>query len=177
MCIWVCVCVCVLKWCLRHCPNGTYLIFGSGWKCMIYYKVYAAWPYVGALRYMRPLALKDQIPPFCPLQSSSEFLRFRLQWWLNPPFHCLSFVCFHSPPGFVITHSLIHHSLSWSWLHYLPIFVMVHWYITNTIKPLMILQLLANTSQLQGWKISDITSDITSFPFIGSVRTNAVVPH
>lgn len=106
MCIWVCVCVCVLKWCLRHCPNGTYLIFGSGWKCMIYYKVYAAWPYVGALRYMRPLALKDQIPPFCPLQSSSEFLRFRLQWWLNPPFHCLSFVCFHSPPGFVITHSL-----------------------------------------------------------------------
>lgn len=73
--------------------------------------------------------------------------------------------------------SLIHHSLSWSWLHYLPIFVMVHWYITNTIKPLMILQLLANTSQLQGWKISDITSDITSFPFIGSVRTNAVVPH
>lgn len=129
--------------------------------------------------YVHSLALTNPGGPdstLCPLQSSSEFLQITVVAKF-PLSICLSFVCFHSPPGCVITHSLIYHSLSWSWLHYLPIFVMVHWYITNTIKPLTILRLLANTSQLQGWKISDITFDITSFPFIGSVLTNAVVLH
>jgi hypothetical protein len=69
------------------------------------------------------------------------------------------FVCSLSHSSELCNHSffLVYHILSWSWLHYLPSFVMVHWYITNTIKPLTILQLLANTAQLQGWKISDIT--------------------
>lgn len=57
------------------------------------------------------------------------------------------------------------------------IFVMVQWYITNTIKPFMILQLSTIASRLQGWKISDITADTSSFPFIGSVRTNAEMLH
>lgn len=83
---------------------------------------------------------------------------------------CLSFVCFTSYCLCNHSFSLIYHIPFWSWLHYLPIFVMVHWYITNTIKPFTILRLLANTSQLQGWKNSDITSDISSSPFIGSVQ-------
>lgn len=88
-------------------------------------------------------------------------------------------LCLFSHSYKLCNHSffLIYHSLSRSWLHYLPIFVMVHWYITNTIKPLTIHQLLANRARLQGWKISDITSDISSFPFIGSVWTNAAVLH
>lgn len=64
--------------------------------------------------YVHSLALTNPGGPdstLCPLQSSSEFLQITVVVKF-PLSICLSFVCFHSPPGCVITHSLIYHSLS-----------------------------------------------------------------
>lgn len=78
----------------------------------IWIKVYNLLQGICCLTICRSIALYASLSPEGPnttILSTSKFLwvlLFRLQWWLNPPFHCLSFVCFHSPPGFVITHSL-----------------------------------------------------------------------
>lgn len=114
----------------------------------------------------------------CPLFKVCLVVTIQITVVAVSPIH-LFVLCLFSHSYKLCNHSffLIYHSLSRSWLRYLPIFVMVPWYITNAIKPLRIHQLLANRARLQGWKISDITSDISSFPFIGSVRTNAAVLH
>jgi len=176
MCVCVCVCayVCVrahLKLFLSNCPNSN--MFGSGRGYIHYYRAYVIYSVHPPL-----LARLKEPSNCCPHFKVCLVVTIQITVVAASPIHLLV-LCLFSHPSSLCNHSffLIYHSLSQSWLHYLPIFVMVHWYITNTIKPLTIQQLLANGAQLQGWKISDITSDISSFPFIGNVRTNAAVLH
>lgn len=95
-------------------------------------------------------APSSQEPIARSLSAPTSRIKIAVDLLSPPPFPFrLSFVCSHHPLCFIITHT--HLSLAYPGLPTLSsVFVMVHWYITNTIKPFTILQLLAITSQLQG---------------------------
>lgn len=97
-----------------------------------------------------------------------------------PPFSPLLLVyCLFSQCSLLYNHSLtlIYRWLTGACLHYLPFLSWCTGTLQIQLNLFTIVQLLANAAQLQGWKISDITTDISSFPFIGSVRTIAEMLH
>ena len=102
-------------------------MFGSRLKCRVSSRVYTIWPYLGTpwVVYFSCTSFSSDkslgTKYFCLFQSSSEFLLFKLQWWINSPLHLLVF-CLVSQCSRLCNHSvsLIYHSLFWSWLHYLP---------------------------------------------------------